>query len=45
MYDLLRKRQLALEKYQQVISANSESPNANLARKYLKQAYQEPKKS
>jgi tetratricopeptide (TPR) repeat protein len=44
MYDLLSKRELAIEKYQQVIREDQESPHAAVARKYLKQAYRGPKK-
>jgi tetratricopeptide (TPR) repeat protein len=43
MYDLLQRRDLAIRKYQQVISAAGDSPRAAQARKYLKQAYQLPK--
>jgi tetratricopeptide (TPR) repeat protein len=43
MYDLLQRRDLAIRKYQQVISTAGNSPRAAQARKYLKQAYQAPK--
>ena len=43
MYDLLQRRELAIHKYQQVISAAGNSPRAAEARKYLKQAYKLPK--
>jgi tetratricopeptide (TPR) repeat protein len=39
MYDLLQKRDTALEKYKAVIAENSASNSADLARRYLKQAY------
>ncbi len=39
MYDVLLKRDLAVKKYQQVISGNRESWRADLARKYMKQPY------
>jgi tetratricopeptide (TPR) repeat protein len=41
MYDLLRKRDAALAKYQAVITANGNSPYAETARKYLKEEYRE----
>jgi len=42
MYDLLQKRDTALEKYKAVIAENSTSNSADLARHYLKQAYKSP---
>jgi tetratricopeptide (TPR) repeat protein len=39
MYDLLQKRDLALQKYQDVIAQNGDSEMANTARKYLKNPY------
>lgn len=42
MYDLLQKRDTALEKYKAVIAENSTSTSADLARHYLKQAYKNP---
>jgi hypothetical protein len=42
MYDLLQKRDTALEKYKAVIAENSTSNSADLARHYLKQAYTSP---
>jgi tetratricopeptide (TPR) repeat protein len=42
MYDVLQKRDSALEKYKAVIAENSTSNSADLARHYLKQAYKNP---
>jgi len=42
MYDLLQKRDTALEKYKAVIAENSATNSADLARRYLKQAYKTP---
>jgi len=39
MYDLLQKRDTAMEKYKAVIAENSTSNSADLARHYMKQAY------
>jgi tetratricopeptide (TPR) repeat protein len=39
MYDLLKKRDLALKKYQTVIAEDSGTPPAESARKHIKQAY------
>jgi tetratricopeptide (TPR) repeat protein len=39
MYDVMQKRNAALEKYKAVIAENSTSNSADLARHYLKQAY------
>jgi tetratricopeptide (TPR) repeat protein len=41
MYDLLQKRDQALAKYQAVIAANGNTPPAEVARKYVKDAYRE----
>jgi len=42
MYDLLQKRDNAVEKYKAVIAENSTSNSADLARHYMKQAYRTP---
>ncbi len=42
MYDLLQKRDAAMEKYKAVIAENSTSNSADLARHYLKLAYKSP---
>lgn len=42
MYDVLQKRDAALEKYQAVIAENSSSNSADLARHYMKEAYKTP---
>ncbi len=42
MYDLLNKRELAVKKYQAVITANAASPSAETARRYLKEPYRNP---
>ncbi len=42
MYDVLQKRETALEKYRAVVAENSSSGSADLARHYMKQAYQTP---
>ena len=39
MYDLLKQRDTAVEKYKAVIAENSSSNSAELARHYMKQAY------
>ena len=41
MYDLLRKRDLAIKKYQEVIALNSGNGPAESARKFMKDAYRE----
>ena len=41
MYDLLRKRDLAMAKYQAVVTANASTPPAETARKRMKEAYRE----
>ena len=42
MYDVLQKRDTAVEKYKAVIAENSASNSADLARHYIKQAYRTP---
>jgi len=42
MYDLLNQRELAVKKYQAVITANASSPSAETARRYLKEPYRNP---
>src|SRR5271166_5441695 len=42
MYDVLQKRDTALEKYRAVVAENSTSGSAELARHYMKQAYKSP---
>ena len=42
MYDLMQKRDTAMEKYKAVIAENSASNSADLARHYLKTAYTNP---
>jgi len=42
MYDLMKKRDTAVEKYKAVIAENSSSNSADLARHYMKQAYNSP---
>ncbi len=42
MYDVLQKRDTALEKYRTVIAEDSSSGTADLARRYMKQAYKSP---
>jgi tetratricopeptide (TPR) repeat protein len=42
MYDLMKKRDTALEKYKAVIAENSATNSADLARHYMKQAYKTP---
>jgi tetratricopeptide (TPR) repeat protein len=39
MYDLLQKRELALKKYAAVVEVNAHSPQADLARKRIKEPY------
>lgn len=41
MYDMLQERDLALRKYEAVIASNADSPFAEAARKYMKDAYRE----
>ncbi len=42
MYDLLNQRQLAVKKYQAVITANASSPGAETARRHLKEPFRNP---
>ncbi len=42
MYDVLQKRDTALEKYRTVIAEDSGTGSADLARRYMKQAYKSP---
>ena len=42
MYDIQNNRDHALERYRAVIAENSGSPTADLARRYMKQAYSNP---
>ncbi len=42
MYDVLQKRDTAVEKYRTVIAEDSSSGAADLARHYMKQAYKSP---
>jgi tetratricopeptide (TPR) repeat protein len=42
MYDVLQERAAALEKYRTVIAEDSSSGAADLARRYMKQAYKSP---
>lgn len=39
MYDVLQKRDLALKKYQAVVDVNAHSPQAEIARKRIKEPY------
>jgi tetratricopeptide (TPR) repeat protein len=41
MYDLLKKRELAMKKYEEVIAVNSSNGPADSARKFMKDAYRE----
>jgi tetratricopeptide (TPR) repeat protein len=41
MYDLLKKRDLAMKKYEAVIASKSDNDNADLARKLMKEPYKE----
>jgi hypothetical protein len=41
MYDVLQKRDLALTKYQAVVSSGASTPPADIARKRMKEAYRE----
>ncbi len=42
MYDVLQKRDTALEKYRAVVAENSTTGSAELARHYIKEAYRSP---
>lgn len=41
MYDVLKKRELAVKKYQEVLAVNSGNAPADAARKFMKEAYRE----
>lgn len=41
MYDLLQKRDLAMKRYETVLAENANSGQADLARRYIKDAYRE----
>lgn len=41
MYDLLQKRDLALKRYEAVLAGKTDSGQADQARRYIKEAYQE----
>ena len=41
MYDLLQKRDLAMERYQTVLAGNANTGPADQARRYIKEAYRE----
>jgi hypothetical protein len=41
MYDLLQKRDLAMQKYQTVLAGNANTGPADQARRYIKEAYRE----
>jgi Tetratricopeptide repeat len=41
MYDMLQKRDLAVEKYRQVVALNAKTPFAESANKYMREAYRE----
>ena len=41
MYDLLQKRELAMKRYQTVLAGNANTTPADLARRYIKEAYRE----
>ena len=41
MYDLLQKRDLAMKSYQMVLAGNANTGPADLARRYIKEAYRE----
>ena len=42
MYDVLQKRETAMAKYRAVVAENSASGSADLARRYMKEAYKSP---
>src|SRR5271157_747057 len=42
MYDVLQKRDTAMAKYRAVVAENSASGSADLARRYMKEAYKSP---
>jgi tetratricopeptide (TPR) repeat protein len=39
MYDVMQKRELALKKYEAVVEVNAHSPQADIARKRIKEPY------
>jgi hypothetical protein len=41
MYDLLQKRDLAVKRYEAVLAGRTDSGQADQARRYIKEAYQE----
>jgi hypothetical protein len=41
MYDLMDKRELAMKSYQIVLTGNTNTGPADLARRYIKEAYRE----
>jgi tetratricopeptide (TPR) repeat protein len=41
MYDLLQKRELAMKRYQAVLAGRTDSGQADLARRYIREAYRE----
>ena len=41
MYDLMQKRDLAMKKYETVLAGNGNTTPADLARRYIKEAYRE----
>jgi hypothetical protein len=41
MYDVLKKRELALQKYQAVVATNVNTAPAETARKRMKEAYRQ----
>jgi len=41
MYDLLQKRDLAMKRYQAVLAGRTDSGQADLARRYIREAYRE----
>src|SRR5437660_7181987 len=41
MYDVLKKRELAVKKYQAVLATNAQTPPAETARKHMKEAYRD----
>jgi tetratricopeptide (TPR) repeat protein len=41
MYDVLKKRELAVKKYQEVLAVNSGNAPADSARRFMKDAYRE----
>jgi hypothetical protein len=39
MYDLLRNRDTAIKKYEQVVASGPDTPQAEAARRYIKDPY------